>query len=171
MYCNVSFASPLKKIDDDLCHPGITRLLHYIRSKNMPLSSEELKEACSSYKICAELKPRFASSLKFNLIKATQPLEGLSMNFKGPLLSSTSKKYLFVATDELSTFLLAIPCKDTSSKTVIQCRQLILSLCRAPSYIHSERGFEFMARDVKEYLLLPRDGFWQDNPLSSSKQW
>ena len=32
-YCNASFALSNKKLQNDLCHSGITRLLHYVRSK------------------------------------------------------------------------------------------------------------------------------------------
>ena len=44
--CNASFDQSLKKLHDDLCYPGITRLLHYVHSKNMPFSTGEVKEAC-----------------------------------------------------------------------------------------------------------------------------
>ena len=142
-YYDVSFAPSLKKLHDNLCHLGITRLLHYVCSKNMLFSTEEVKEACSSCKIWAELKPQFISS-PGQLIKATQLLEQLSLDFKGPLQSSTSNKYLFVAIDEFSRFPFAIPCKDISSKTIIQCLQSIFSLCGAPSYIQSDWGLELL---------------------------
>ena len=76
------------------------------------------------------------------------------MVFKWLLLSSPSNKCLFVAIDEFSRFLFAIPCKDTSSKIVIQCLQSTFSLCEVPSYSHSDQGLGFLAQDVKEYLLL-----------------
>ena len=66
------------------------RLLHDVLSKNMLFSTEEVKEAFSSCKIYAKLKPQFASSPKVNLIKTTQPLERLSVNFKRLLQLSTS---------------------------------------------------------------------------------
>ena len=74
-YCNANCAPPLKKQHDDLCHPGITGLLHYAHSENMHFSTEEVKKAWSPCKICAKLKQWFTSLPKVNLIKATQPLE------------------------------------------------------------------------------------------------
>ena len=54
--CNASFAPSLKKLHEDLCQPGIAKLLHYVCSENMPFSTEKVKETCSSCKTCAELK-------------------------------------------------------------------------------------------------------------------
>ena len=67
-YSNASFVPSLKKLHDNLCQPEITRILYNVRSKNIAMSTEEVKKACSSCKICAELKPRFASLPKVNLI-------------------------------------------------------------------------------------------------------
>ena len=78
---------PLKKLHDNLCHAGITRLLHYVGSKNMPFSTKKVKETCTSCKIYVDLKLLFASSPRVNLIKSAQ----LSVDFKGPLQSGTSK--------------------------------------------------------------------------------
>ena len=40
---------------------------------------------------------------KMNLIKATQPFERISIDFKGPLLSVSKNKYLLVIVDEFSS--------------------------------------------------------------------
>ena len=34
----------LKEIHDSLCHPGVNRLYHYVRSKNLPFSTNDVKE-------------------------------------------------------------------------------------------------------------------------------
>lgn len=52
----------LMEIHSALCHPGVTRMLHFVRSKNLPYSTEEVKKVCSSCRICAELKPQFEMS-------------------------------------------------------------------------------------------------------------
>ena len=49
----------LSKIHTGLCDPGVTRILHFVRLKNLPYSTEEVKKVCSSCRICAELKPHF----------------------------------------------------------------------------------------------------------------
>ena len=51
----------LTKIHQQLGHPGIFRLSHFVRSKNLPFSVEDVKNVCLACKICAELKPRFFS--------------------------------------------------------------------------------------------------------------
>ena len=35
-------------IHNQLCHPGVTRMLHFIRSKNLPYSTDDVKKVCSS---------------------------------------------------------------------------------------------------------------------------
>ena len=43
-------------VHNGLCHPGVTQMLHFIRSKNLPFSTEDVRKVCSSCKICAELE-------------------------------------------------------------------------------------------------------------------
>ena len=45
-------------IDDQLCHPGVTRLLHFVRTKNAPHSTDDEKRLCASCKVCSELRPQ-----------------------------------------------------------------------------------------------------------------
>ena len=81
--------SNLTEVHNGLCHPGITRLLHFVRTKNLPFSIEDVKKICSDCKICAELKPQFFRLPNGKLIKATHPMERLSIDFKGSLPSAT----------------------------------------------------------------------------------
>ena len=50
--------------------------------KNLPFSTEDVKKVCSSYRICAEVKPCFYISPEGTLIKVTRPMEKLSIDFK-----------------------------------------------------------------------------------------
>ena len=36
----------LKKIHVGFCHPGVTRMLHSVKSKNLPYSTEQVKKVC-----------------------------------------------------------------------------------------------------------------------------
>jgi hypothetical protein len=104
-----------------LSHPGVTRMLHFIRSKNLPYSTEDVKKTCSSCRACAELKPQFYRQQAGVLIKATQPMERLSIDFKGPLPTSSRNAYLLTVVDEYSRFPFAFPCPNMHSSTVIKC--------------------------------------------------
>ena len=90
---------------------------------------------CSTCRICAELKPYFYKSAVNQLIKATKPFERISLDFKGPLQSSSSNKYLLVVIDEYSRFPFAFPSPDTYSSTVINCLNKLFSLCGMPQYV------------------------------------
>ncbi|XP_018022352.2 uncharacterized protein LOC108678443, partial [Hyalella azteca] len=153
--CAVSFStskSTLNDIHDGLCHPGVARLLHFVRSKNLPFSTEDVKRVCSTCKVCAILKPRFYRPPDETLIRATQPMERLSMDFKGPLPSATRNTYMLTVVDEFSRFPFAFPCPDMSAGTVIKCLESLFALFGMPGYIHSDRGTSFMSQELKAYL-------------------
>ena len=114
----------LKQIHDTICHPGVRRMAHYVRSKNLSYSMEEIKSMTSHSRECALVKPRFYQPLNVNLIKATQPFERISVNFKGPLPSNTRNRYMLTIVDYLR-FPFAFLTKSINSKTVIECLHLV----------------------------------------------
>ena len=94
IYCaNLNFLS-LYEIHAGLCHPGITCTYHFIKMKNLPYSINEVCKIVNGCRICAEIKPRFHKPIESHLIKTTPPMERLSIDFKGPLPSSSKNKYL-----------------------------------------------------------------------------
>ena len=38
--------SALQKVHEKLCHPGVTRLHHYAKAKNLPFSINDVKDVC-----------------------------------------------------------------------------------------------------------------------------
>ena len=62
----------LKELHESLCHPGVTRLAHNVKVKNLPFSLNDVKSVTQACKDCCEVK---ASFLKPNdnltLIKVT----------------------------------------------------------------------------------------------------
>ena len=153
-FCASATSSPnkLSEIHDQLCHPGVTRLLHFVRTKNLPHSTDDVKRLCASCKVCSELKPQFYRAETGTLIKATQPMERLSIDFKGPLKSTSRNTYILTVIDEYSRFPFAFPCPNTLSSTVIKCLDQLFTLCGTPSYIHSDRGTSFLSHEIKHYL-------------------
>lgn len=94
--------SVLVELHEKLCHPGVSRLLHFVRSRNLPFSTEDVKKTCASCKICAELKPQFYRPTEGTLIKATGLMQRISIDFKGPLPMASRNPYLLVIIDEYS---------------------------------------------------------------------
>ena len=84
----------IKELHKNMCHPGVRRLSHYVRSKNLPFSMEDVKKVCSSCPTCAEQKLQFYNSSQDTMSKATQPFERISIDFKGTLPSTTRNVYL-----------------------------------------------------------------------------
>ena len=147
---NDNFKLNLRNIHDTLGHPGITRLNHFVKSKNLPYSTQDVKEICRNCKICAELKPRFFRKEEEALIQATQPWQRLSIDFKGPLRGKNS--YILSADDQYSRYPFAFPCKNMNSKTVISCLKTLFCFFGLPGFIHSDRQSSFMSKELKAYL-------------------
>ena len=143
----------LAELHRELGCPGVTRLWHFVRSKNLPYSLEDVKRCCSSCKTCAEIKPKFFHPVEKALIKATQPMERLNVDFKGPLPSTSRNSYFLCVIDEFSRYPFCIPCADISAVTVIKCLDRIFSLFGTCQYVHSDRGSSFMSKQLKGYLL------------------
>lgn len=151
-YCGAVTHCNLKLIHDSLCHPGITRMAHFVRSRNLPYSMEDVKRTINQCSTCAELKPRYFNPPTAHLIKATQPFERLNIDFKGPLPSNTRNRYLLTIIDEFSRFPFAFACPDVSANTVIKCLCQLFCLFGMPSYLHSDRGAAFMSLELKTFL-------------------
>jgi transposase InsO family protein len=152
-YCSAMNATDLCKLHADLCHPGITRLYHFIKSKNLPFSLDDVKTMTASCRVCAEFKPKFhRPQAPGFLVKATQPLERLSLDFKGPVPSVGKNRFFLTIIDEYSRFPFIYPCADVSAQTVISCLCQLFSMFGLPAYIHTDRGSAFMSRELKEFL-------------------
>ena len=148
----VSNTMDLKSLHESLLHPGVQRMLHFVRSRNLPFSIDEVRRITSECQTCAKLKPRFYSPSHTPLIRATAPFQRLSIDFKGPLPASNSYRYILTVIDEYSRFPFAFPCRDVSSQTVRNCLLELFYLFGLPSFIHSDRGAAFMSAEIKEFF-------------------
>ena len=142
----------LRKLHETLCHPGVTRMLHFVKTKNLPYSLEDIKNVTSKCHACAELKPQFFKPPKQTLVKATQPFERLSIDFKGPVPSRSNNKYILTVIDEFSRFPFAFAVPNMFSSTVISCLVQLFSIFGTPAYVHSDRGRSFMSEELKNFL-------------------
>ena len=143
----------LRDLHNQLCHPGTTRLLHFIKARNLPFSLEQVKSVTNYCPSCQYLKPSFMTSNKGTLIKAILPFQRLNIDFKGPLLPSPrGNKYLLTIIDEYSRFPFAFPCRDMTSKTIIYCLNQLFSIFGMPDMIHSDRATDFLSEELRKYL-------------------
>ena len=149
---SVSDASELPNLHASLCHPGVRRMFHFVRLKNLPYSLNEVRAMTERCRACAQIKPRFHRQAPGMLIKATQPFERLNVDFKGPLPSTTRNKYLLTIIDEYSRFPFAFACPDMKASTIIQCFCELFSVFGVPAYIHSDQGPSFMSSELKDFL-------------------
>lgn len=150
--CSMGITRSLQDIHVSLCHPGISRLNHFVKEKNLPFSTEDVKNVCRNCRICAELKPRFHRSPPGTLIHAVRPLQRLSIDFVGPKPSTNSNRYILVIVDEYSRYPFAYPCSDMSSSTVIRCLTNLFTLVGCPETLHSDRGAQFVSSELRNFL-------------------
>lgn len=148
----MSNSNKLRSLHVSLSHPGITRMVHFVKTRNLPYSIEEIRSVNSSCRECAEVKPRYFKPETAKLIKSTQPFERLNVDFKGPLPSTDRNKYFLHVVDEYSRFPFVFPCPDMTSATVIKCFCTLFSMFGMPSFIHSDRGSSFLSRELREFL-------------------
>ena len=146
-------SSDLAGIHNSLCHPGVTRMFHFVKTRNLPYSMEEVRQMTKACRTCAEHKPQFHSPAQAHLIKATQPFERLNLDFKGPLKSNNQNTFFLNIVDEYSRFPFVFPSKDVSARTVIQCLCQLFSLYGMPAYVHSDRGSSFMSEELRQFLV------------------
>ncbi|GFR57986.1 retrovirus-related Pol polyprotein from transposon opus [Elysia marginata] len=70
--CGAASCDNLRHLHEALSHPGVTRMIHFVRAKNLPYSVEEVKKMTSGCPVCSEIKPRFYRPKQTpNLIKST----------------------------------------------------------------------------------------------------
>ena len=150
--CAAATEDSLYNLHEALCHPGVIRLIHFVRTKNLPYSFDEIKKMTSQCRDCCECKPQYHCPERIPLIKATQPFERINIDFKGPLPTNNANKYFLMVVDEYSRFAFVFPCLDVSAITVIKCLTSLFSLVGMPAYVHSDRGASFMSREVREFL-------------------
>ena len=145
-------ADKLHSLHDDLCHRGVTQMLHFVRSKNMPYSVENIRAVVRACQVCSKMKPRFIRRAPQTLIKVSQPFERLSIEFKGLLPSSSCNRYLVIVVDEYSRFPFTFPCADVATATVIKHLTNLFSVFGNPSFVHLDRGTAFMTEELKGFL-------------------
>ena len=124
---------------------------HFIKTKNLPYSLDNIKHVWKECKICQEVKPRYYNPNKLKLVKATHPFQRLSIDFKGPLPSKVHP-FLLTIIDEYSRFPFAYPVKDVSTSTVIKRLGNLFSIFGMPGYVHSDRGPSIMSEELKRWL-------------------
>ena len=137
------------------CHPGIVRLNHFVRSRNLPFSVEDVKRETSQCEACAKLKPRYFKPNNPPLIKATKPFDCISIDFKGPLPTCTRNKYLLMVIDEYSRFPFAFSCPNQESSTIVKCLTELFSVfgtARA-DYVHSDNGPSLISEELHDFFL------------------
>ena len=96
--CNaINNMGRLHEIHQNLCHPGISTLAHFVEVRNLSYSIEKVKRVGAACAVCPGWKPRFYTPEAGRLVKATPPMERLSIDFP-QLLKTVTHCYWWVHT-------------------------------------------------------------------------
>ena len=133
----------LSVLHSQLCHPGVTRLHHYVKVRNLPFSVEDVRSVIKACNVCSELKPAFCRPQRGQLIHATRSWERISIDFVGPLPTKSQNKFLLVIVDEYSRFPFAFPCSHITAAVVIKHLRNLFALFGTPAAIHADRSTQF----------------------------
>ena len=68
--CSAISSNALKELHNSLSDPGTTRMSHFVWTRNLPFSMDDIKRATSEFQVCSELKPQF-HKVQGQLIHAT----------------------------------------------------------------------------------------------------
>jgi len=72
----------LRYVHESLCHPGETRLAHFVKVRNLPFSIDQIRQVICSCHACSECKPKYYQPEPMHLIKVTQPFVRMNIDFK-----------------------------------------------------------------------------------------
>ena len=131
-FCANIYDHTLRKLHESLCHPGVTRLHHFVRVKNLPYSVNEIRNVVAKCKVCSELRPNFYKPQVAHVIKATQHFQRLSLDFNGSLPTSSKNRYLLTIIDEHYRFPFGFACPTIKAKTIILFKP---SVCNVWCYV------------------------------------
>ena len=146
-------ADSLHKLHNSLCHPGVTRLSHFVQTKTLPYSLEEIKNMTSQCPVCCECKPQYHRPEKVPLIKATQLFEKINVDFKGLLPTnngdwpSTSSWWL-MSTPGFRLFFLFLTCQQPRLLSALltfsrfwECQPMSILIAGPPSWAKGYASF------------------------------
>ena len=128
----------LYQLHNSLCHPRVMNMLAFICSRNLPFSVDDVCKMTNSCQVCNERKPRFYSPEPTKLIKVTQSMERLNLDFKGPLSSNSNSKYILTIVGKYSRFPFAIACQDVKVVSVYKALCQNFSIFGVPASMHSD---------------------------------
>ena len=81
--CSLTTGSQLVELHGSLCHPGVSRMAHFVRSRNLPYSIEDIRKVTSSCSICAKRNRNTLNLIKRNWLNRPSPSKDWILILKG----------------------------------------------------------------------------------------
>ena len=86
-------------------------MFHEVKIRKLPYTLADVTKVCRSFESRCELKSKFYKPTPGKPIRATQPFDRLSVDFKGllPKLKASENTFILTIVDEYSRFVWAFP--------------------------------------------------------------
>ena len=138
---------------DAVGHPGIDRTLDILRRRvYWPLMFKDVSSHVTRCLRCqATKKPIIPLHQPQGNLRATRPLELVSMDFNTLERAADGKEHVLVLTDAFTKWVVAVPVIDQTAKTVLKVVQHEwIEKYGIPEQLHSDQGKAFESEIVKE---------------------
>lgn len=146
----------ISKFHDGLGHLGVEKTHDMLKEKfrwgNM---YNDVKTFVANCKYCAERKHKGnVKQRPANHITATKLFEKIMIDIAGPLkpVSRFGYRYILSIVDVFSRYIMIVPMRDTSSKSIIQVLlQRWMSVFGSPQSIISDNATNFTSNEIKDF--------------------
>lgn len=143
----------LQQLHDFAGHQGIERTVSLVRDRfHWPTVLDDVKKHCQQCRRCILAKePKPKVKTKMSHLTASRPLEIVAMDFTMLDKSSSGIENVLVLTDIFSKFVLSVPTRDQTAKTVAKVLiNEFFNRYGIPKRLHSDKGRSFENHIIAE---------------------
>uniref|UniRef100_A0A8C6KJ83 Gypsy retrotransposon integrase-like protein 1 n=1 Tax=Nothobranchius furzeri TaxID=105023 RepID=A0A8C6KJ83_NOTFU len=146
----------MQSLHDDMGHLGVERMTDLIRSRfYWPKMASDIKVKVKTCERCIHRKALPDKAAPMVSITTNRPMELVCMDFLSIEPDSKNTKDVLVITDHFTKYAVSIPTKDQKAITVAKnLWEHFLVHYGFPERLHSDQGWDFELRTIKELCSL-----------------
>uniref|UniRef100_A0A1I8B3U1 RNA-directed DNA polymerase n=1 Tax=Meloidogyne hapla TaxID=6305 RepID=A0A1I8B3U1_MELHA len=116
-----------------------------------PNMQSECINSALKCRICAHSRNPKSNEPPMKIVRTSEPFELICLDILDVGPSNANSRYIFVAVDHFSKYVIAVPIPDKSAESIAKALvENVILIYGAPKRIHSDRGKEFLNSIIKE---------------------